>query len=176
MAESKDKQYEYTLVVVKPDGLKKSLTGNILTKLSEGRLTIIGAKVLKVTRELAEAHYRHLKEKPFFNDLVAYIQGKPYGEEYERVMALVYKGPTAIKTVRDLAGSTNPEEADSVSIRGAFGRITTKGVFENVIHASSSTEDAEREIKLWFEPHEIIGDIYPSKEVMGEPKKIRVWA
>lgn len=167
---------QYTLVVVKPDGLKKSLTGNILTKLAETRLVIVGAKVLTVSRELAEAHYRHLKDKPFFNDLIEYIQGKPYGKEYERVMALVYRGPDAIQKVRQLAGSTNPEEADSVSIRGAFGRITTKGVFENVIHASSDPKDAEREIKLWFRPDELVGDIYPVKRVKSEPKEITVWA
>ena len=126
---------QQTLVVIKPDGLVKSLTGNILTKLSETRLKIIAAKVTRVSRDLAESHYQHLKTKPFFEDLVQYIQGKVYGAEYERVMALVYEGPDAILKVRQLAGATNPEEADPVSIRGAFGRITTKGVYENVIHA-----------------------------------------
>src|SRR5262245_53584172 len=123
---------QYTLVLIKPDGLKKSLTGNILSKLSEGRLVIIGAKIVRVSRELAEQHYQHLRDKPFFKDLVEYIQGKPYGPEYERVMALVYRGSNAIAKVREIGGSTNPEEADSVTIRGAYGRITTKGVFENV--------------------------------------------
>jgi nucleoside-diphosphate kinase len=99
-----DASVEYTLVVVKPDGLKKSLTGNILTKLAEARFMIIGAKVLRVSRELAEQHYQHLKGKPFFNDLIDYIQGKPYGPDFERVMALVYKGPNAIKKIREIAG------------------------------------------------------------------------
>lgn len=167
---------EYTLVVVKPDGLKKSLTGNILTKLAEARFMIVGAKVVRVSRELAEAHYQHLKEKPFFKDLIDYIQGKPYGPEFERVMALVYKGPNAIQKVREIAGATNPEEADSVSIRGSFGRITTKGVFENVIHASSDAKDAEREIKLWFKPEEIVVDIFPTKHVRVEAADVTVWA
>lgn len=167
---------QYTLVLIKPDGLKKSLTGNILTKLSETRLVILGCKVVRVSRELAESHYRHLKDKPFFGDLVEYIQGKPYGPDYQRVMALVYGGPDAIQKVRQLAGATNPEEADSVSIRGAYGRITTKGVFENVIHASANPEDAEREIKLWFQPHELVGDTYPTKKVRGEPQEAVVWA
>ena len=125
---------------------------------------------------MAEKHYIHLKDKPFFNDLIDYIQGKPYGPDFERVMALVYKGPNAIKRIREIAGATNPEEADSVSIRGAFGRITTKGVFENVIHASSDTKDSEREIKLWFKPDEIVLDIYPTKIARSEPKDERVWA
>lgn len=167
---------EVTLVIVKPDGLKKSLTGNILTKLAEARFMIVGAKVVRVSRELAEAHYQHLKEKPFFNDLIEYIQGKPYGPEFERVMALVYKGPNAIKKVREIAGATNPEEADSVSIRGSFGRITTKGVFENVIHASSDAKDAEREIKLWFKPEEIVAEIYPTKKATIASAESIVWA
>jgi nucleoside-diphosphate kinase len=170
-----EENIEFTLVIVKPDGLKKSLTGNILTKLAEARFMIIGAKVVQVSRELAEKHYIHLKDKPFFKDLIDYIQGKPYGPEFERVMALVYKGPNAIKRVREIAGATNPEEADSVSIRGAFGRITTKGVFENVIHASSDTTDAEREIKLWFKPEEIVVSIYPSKKVKVEAKEELIW-
>lgn len=165
-----------TLVLIKPDGLKKSLTGNILTKLAETRLIIIGARVLSVPRDLAEAHYIHLKDKPFFDELIRYIQGEFYGEDYRRVMAMVYRGDNAIKKVRDLAGATNPEEADSVSIRGAYGRITTKGVYENVIHASSSTEDAEREIKLWFKPSELVGQIYPTKKVVRDKVEEIIWA
>jgi nucleoside-diphosphate kinase len=171
-----EEHIENTLVIVKPDGLKKSLTGNILTKLAEARFMIIGAKVLRVSRPLAEQHYQHLKDKPFFNDLIDYIQGKPYGPDFERVMALVYKGPNAIKRIREIAGATNPEEADSVSIRGAFGRITTKGVFENVIHASSDAKDSEREIKLWFKPDEVVADIYPVKKVRAEAHEETVWA
>ncbi|MGB3057776.1 MAG: nucleoside-diphosphate kinase, partial [Candidatus Omnitrophota bacterium] len=79
----------------------------------------------------------------------------------KKVMALIYWGEDAIGKVREICGETNPEEADAVSIRGAYGRITTKGVYENVIHASANTEDAENEIKLWFEPDEIIVDVYP---------------
>jgi nucleoside-diphosphate kinase len=169
-------EWQNTLVLVKPDGLKKSLTGNILTKLAETRLIIVGAKVVSVSKELAEQHYIHLKDKPFFPDLLNYIQGKIYGEEYQRVLAMVYRGENAIQKVRDIAGSTNPEEADSTSIRGAYGRITTKGVFENVIHASSNTTDAEREIKLWFKPSEIVGNIYPTKKATIEKHEETAWA
>jgi len=145
-----------TLVLIKPDGLLKSLTGNILTKLSEAKLDIVGAKVVRVSRELAEQHYQHLKDKPFFDELVRYIQGKLHGPHYERVLALVYEGEDAINRVRKIAGATNPEEADPTTIRGAYGRITTKGVYENVIHSSSDAKDAEREIALWFRPEEIV--------------------
>lgn len=165
-----------TLVLIKPDGLKKSLTGNILTKLSETKLIIVAAKVVQVTKELGTQHYIHLKDKPFFPELLDYIQGKMYGPEYQRVLAMVYRGDNAIKKVRDISGATNPEEADPTSIRGAYGRITTKGVFENVIHASSSSEDAEREIKLWFTPDEIVGDLYPTKTVDLSKEKRLTWA
>src|ERR1041385_7115087 len=97
---------QHTLILIKPDGLKKSLTGNILTKLAETKLMIIGAKVVRVSKELAEAHYFHLKDKPFFPGLVEYIQGGIYGEDYRRVLAMVYRGPDAIKKVRDIGGAT----------------------------------------------------------------------
>ncbi len=100
------------------------------------------------------------------------------GELHDRhkVMAMVYWGDDAIQKVRDLCGATNPEEADPVSIRGAYGRITTAGIYENVIHTSANSEDAQREIKLWFEPDEVIVDIYPTKEVVENNIKKRVWA
>jgi len=163
-----------TLVLIKPDGLKKSLTGNILTRLAETKLRIVGAKVVHVSKELAEEHYAHLKSKPFFNDVIKYLMGDLHGEEYSRVLALVYKGEDAIGKVRKLAGATNPEEADATSIRGQYGRLTTAGLFENVLHCSDTEESAEREIKLWFQPDEIVEDIYPTKEAEIK-QKTRVW-
>lgn len=154
---------EPTLVLIKPDGLVKSLTGNILTRLSETKLEIVAAKMVRVNDKLAKEHYVHLRDKPFFNELVKYLKGEIH--DRCKVLAMVYYGESAINKVRQLAGATNPEEADSVSIRGQYGRITTKGVYENVIHASSNLQEAEREIKLWFRPDEIIIDLYPTKIV-----------
>ena len=165
---------EAVLVLIKPDGLKKSLTGNILTRLSETKLEIVAAKMVRVSRELAEEHYKHLKDKPFFEDLVKYIQGELH--DRRKVMALVYWGADAITKCRELAGATNPEEAESTSIRGSYGRITTSGVYENVIHVSSNAAEAEREIKLWFQPQEIIVDLYPKKEITEKEKKVTIWA
>jgi nucleoside-diphosphate kinase len=165
---------QQTLVIIKPDGLSKSLTGNILTRLSETKLEIVAAKVVCVTTELATQHYIHLKDKPFFPDVIKYLKGGYH--DRKKVLAMVYWGADAIKKVRAIAGATNPEEADPVSIRGAYGRVTTKGVFENVIHASSSPEDAEREIKLWFKPEEIIVDCYPVKETILNNFKTRIWS
>ncbi|MDR1087013.1 MAG: nucleoside-diphosphate kinase [Endomicrobium sp.] len=167
---------EQLLILIKPDGVKKSLTGNILTKLSEARMVIIGSKTVKVSRELAQAHYHQLKDKPFFGELVDYIQGKIYGEPYDRVLAFVYQGEDAIARMRKIAGATNPEEADPVSIRGAYGRITTKGVYENVVHCSSDPSEAKREIELWFKPEEIVKQIYPTKKIVIEKEEKEEWA
>lgn len=165
---------EQTLVLIKPDGLKKSLTGNVLTRLSESKLEIVAAKIVRVSRQLAEEHYKHMQYKPFFPELIKYIRGELH--QRRKVLAMVYWGKGAISKVRELAGATNPEEADPVSIRGAYGRITTKGVYENVIHTSRDKAEAEREIKLWFSPDEIIVDLYPTRTVQLEKVKKKVWA
>lgn len=162
------------LILIKPDGLKKSLTGNILTRLSETKLEIVAAKIARVSKELAIDHYKHLKDKPFFNDLIKYIRGEFH--DRRKVMALIYWGKDAITKCRELAGATNPEEAEPTSIRGSYGRITTSGVYENVIHVSANELDAEREIKLWFQPHEIIVDLYPVKVEIEKECKQKVWA
>jgi nucleoside-diphosphate kinase len=158
---------EQSLVLIKPDGLVKSLTGNIITKLSETELQIAGAKIVEVTKELAEEHYQHLREEKFFDELIKYIMGYFHTK---RVLALIYHGEDAIQKVRRIVGLTDPEKADPISIRGKYGRITRVGVFENVIHASENEKEAEREIKLWFRPDEIVYNIYPteSKEVKLE--------
>lgn len=162
------------LILIKPDGLKKSLTGNILSRLSETKLEIVAAKMVRVSKELAEEHYQQLKDKPFFAEIIKYLQGDLHGRK--KVMALVYWGNDAIKKCRDLAGSTNPEEAESTTIRGSYGRITTSGIYENVVHVSSNPSEAEREIKLWFAPDEIIVDLYPSKEIVQNEVKKKAWA
>ncbi|MBW2980676.1 nucleoside-diphosphate kinase [Candidatus Woesearchaeota archaeon] len=149
---------EQCLVLIKPDGLKKSLTGDILSMLSKTELIIVGAKIVEVTQELAEEHYQHLKEEKFFGELIKYIMGEYHTR---RVLALVYHGQDACKKVRDVVGATNPEKAEPISIRGKYGRITTRGVFENVVHASENAKEAEREIKLWFRPDELVETIYP---------------
>ncbi len=151
---------EQSLILIKPDGLVKSLTGNIISKLSETTLKIVGAKIVQVTQELAEEHYQHLKEEKFFDELIKYIIGEYHTK---RVLALVYHGENAIKNIRKIVGETNPETAEPTSIRGKYGRITQAGVFENVVHASENTKEAEREIKLWFRPDELVYSLYPTE-------------
>ncbi|MBM3247476.1 hypothetical protein FJZ17_02980 [Candidatus Pacearchaeota archaeon] len=161
------------LVLIKPDGLVKSLTGNILSALSETKLKIIGSKVVSVKKEFAEKHYsslrdeqikKHGKEKgeKIFQSVLKYIQGEFHTN---RVLALAYHGEDAIAKIRQIAGSTNPEDADPTSIRGKYGRIHSKtGVYENVMHASANEQDAKREIQLWFQPEELTEVIYPTKK------------
>lgn len=165
---------EQAFILIKPDGLSKSLTGNILTRLSETKLEIVAAKMIRVSKELAEEHYKHLRAKPFYNDLIKYIMGGFHSRK--KVMAMIYWGEDAIQKCRQIAGTTNPEEAEATSIRGSYGRITTSGVYENVIHVSSDAKEAEREIKLWFEPDEVIVDMYPVKEVVLKELKKKAWA
>ena len=88
---------QQTLVLIKPDGLVKSLTGNIITELSDTGLIIVGAKIVQVTRELAEEHYHHLKEEKFFDELIRYIIGEFHTK---RVLALVYEGESTISKIR----------------------------------------------------------------------------
>ena len=161
------------LVIIKPDGLVKSLTGDIISKLSETQLKIVGAKIVSVKKELAEAHYNKLKEEQIakkgeeignkiYEGTLKYIQGEYHTN---RVFTLVYQGEDAIKKIRDLAGETNPESASPTTIRGKYGRIHSKtGVFENVVHVSDSEESAKREIQLWFSPEDLAETIYPTKK------------
>jgi nucleoside-diphosphate kinase len=161
------------LVLIKPDGLIKSLTGNIISCLSETKLKIVGAKIVSVKKELAEKHYSELRQrliekfgeergKETFESIIKYIQGEYHTN---RVMAMVYEGENAIQKVRELAGETNPEEAHPVSLRGKYGRINSKtNVFENVVHVSDSEKNAKKEIQLWFEPMELSNVIYPTKK------------
>lgn len=165
---------EACLIIIKPDGIIKSLTGDIISTLSETRLKIIAAKIVSVKKELAEAHYHELKEKKpqIFENTLKYIMGEYHTN---RILALIYYGEGAIEKIRSLVGKTNPEEADSTTIRGKYGRINSKtGVLENCIHASDSPINAEREIKLWFKPEEIVIDLYPT-ETITEETETKKW-
>lgn len=168
------------LVLVKPDGLTKSLTGEIITTLSQAKLKIVGAKIVSMQKELAEAHYSELKQnlvrkhgeekgKNIFENVMAYILGTFHTN---RILALVYHGEDAIQKIRDLAGSTNPEDAEPTSIRGKYGRINSKtNVLENVVHASDTEENAKKEIQLWFSPDELAELIYPIQKRNVEVEK-----
>ena len=143
-----------TLLIMKPDAIRKGLIGATLSRLEALQLEIIGAKAVRVSRQLAREHYKFLREKPFFEELLDYLVGRLHGVNY--VLAFVLWGPDAIERVRRMVGATHPEKADPASIRGALGRMTAAGVMENVVHASASPQEAQREIALWFRSSELL--------------------
>jgi nucleoside-diphosphate kinase len=166
-----DKEFEQTLVLIKPDALRNSLTGYVLSQLSEFHtgLRFAGAKIVHVNKMLAEEHYAEHKGKLFFPSLIEYITGvahSPDNPGTRRVIAIVFQGPGAVRKIRDLAGPTNPLVArekkpgciralgTNVPFKDAHGTIIGERM-DNLIHASASTAEAEREVKLWFKPHDL---------------------
>ena len=149
---------ERTLVLIKPDAMVKSLAGNIISELYHLNLKMIGLKLVNVQKELAEQHYFEIKEKrgqEIFDKLIKHITGELHNNE--NVIAIVYEGKDAIQKVRNLAGTTNPEEAEPNTIRGKYGRIHSQtDCYENLIHASDSKKSAEKEIALWFNDGELV--------------------
>lgn len=134
-----------TLVLVKPDGVQRLLTGRILARFEERGLKVVGLKLVRVDRELAERHYAIHREKPFFGGLVDFITSSP-------LVALALEGPNAISVVRAMVGATRPNEAGPGTIRGDFALETA----QNLIHASDGPETAATELELWFEPAELL--------------------
>ncbi|HEY5283816.1 MAG TPA: nucleoside-diphosphate kinase [Polyangia bacterium] len=169
-------QNEQTLVLIKPDALKNSLTGYVLSQLSEFHtgLRFAATKIVHVSTMLAGEHYAEHRGKFFFPSLLDYIQGRlHYAKEpwKRRVIALVYQGPRAVAKVRELCGPTNPHKAraEQPGCIRSLGTVETlkdaegKSLgdrMDNLIHASANQADAEREIKLWFKP----GDIPPAMQ------------
>lgn len=163
-----------SLVIIKPDGLDKRLVGIILDKFLKVGLKIAAIRLVKANRKRAEEHYRHIKGTPFFKITIDYFVGKFHKQKY--LLAAVLLGEDAIKKCRQIAGATDPRDANAVSLRGAFGRVTPQGFFENVIHVSSDPKEAEREIKLWFQPEDITIRLFPVKTKIEKSIKKRVWA
>lgn len=136
---------ERTLVLVKPDGVQRGLIGEIIKRLENRGLRLIGAKFIQVSRELAETHYGIHKGKPFYESLLDYITSAP-------VMAMAWDGPSAVAAVRQTMGATRPTEASPGSIRHDFGLEIGK----NLTHASDSVENGQNEVALWFDEKELI--------------------
>ncbi|GCC10173.1 nucleoside diphosphate kinase [archaeon] len=136
---------ERTFVMVKPDAVARSLTGEIISRMENKGLKIVALKMVKISEEIAKRHYEEHNEKPFFYSMVSYMTSGP-------VVVLVVEGVGAVKVVRKLVGATDPKEADSGTIRGDFAI----DIGRNVIHASDSIASAEREIGLYFAKDEII--------------------
>jgi nucleoside-diphosphate kinase len=130
---------ETTLVLVKPDGVRRALCGEIVSRFERRGYELRGARLLKISRALAQQHYAEHKERPFFGELVSFITSGP-------LVAMVLEGDEAVRAARQVIGATNPLEANTGSIRGDFA----VEVGQNMVHGSDSAESAEREANLFF--------------------------
>lgn len=141
-------------MLIKPEGMQKRIAGDVMSQFINSTLKLVGLKLIKPPEALVKKHYGHLKDKFFYQQIVDYLTGKFHGKS--PIVAMVFEGEKAVERARSIAGATNPEEAAANSVRGKYGRITTKGLFENIVHVSSSTSEAKREIALWFKKSELI--------------------
>lgn len=136
---------ERTLVLVKPDGVQRGLTGEVITRLERRGLRLVGMKFMHMTEELARRHYAEHTEKPFFPGLITYITSGP-------VVAMVWEGSRAIEIVRSTMGKTAPADSAPGTIRGDFALE----VGRNIVHGSANAEDAAREVGIFFAADELI--------------------
>lgn len=136
---------ERTLIIVKPDGVQRGLTGEIIRRFETRGLRIVGMKFMSVSRALAEQHYAIHKGKPFYEPLVNYITSGP-------VVVMALEGTNAVEAARGTIGATNPAKAAAGSIRGDLGIE----IGRNLVHGSDSVENGQAEIALWFKPDELV--------------------
>ncbi|MBW9140491.1 MAG: nucleoside-diphosphate kinase [Candidatus Aramenus sp.] len=134
-----------TFVMIKPDGVKRKLVGEIISRIERKGLNIVAMKMVQISRERAEELYAEHKGKSFFPELISYITSGP-------VVCMVVEGDEAVAVMRKMIGATDPKEASPGTIRGDFA--LSKG--ENVIHASDSEEKARREMSIFFREEEIL--------------------
>lgn len=136
---------ERTFVMLKPGVLCRRIVGEIISRIERKGFIIVGLKIMRISRDLAEQHYAEHRGKPFFGQLIEYITSEP-------VVAMVLEGDNSVKMMRLLCGATNPEEALPGTIRGDYAMHTNF----NIIHASDSPEAAAREIGLFFRSEELV--------------------
>jgi nucleoside-diphosphate kinase len=136
---------ERTFLAIKPDGVQRHLVGEIIRRYEAKGFKLIGLKMLKPSRELAEKHYAVHKERPFFAGLVDFITSGP-------LVAMVWEGDGAVASARKIIGATNPLTAEPGTIRGDFG----VNIGRNIIHGSDAIETAQTEIALWFTQEELV--------------------
>ncbi|MBF2057386.1 MAG: nucleoside-diphosphate kinase [Cyanobacterium sp. T60_A2020_053] len=136
---------ERTFLMIKPDGVQRNLVGEVIKRLENKGFSLVGLKLMSVSRELAEKHYDVHKERPFFGDLVEFIISSP-------VVAMVWEGDGVVASARKIIGATNPLSAEPGTIRGDFG----VSIGRNLIHGSDAIETAQREISLWFGDEELV--------------------
>ena len=135
-----------TFSIIKPDATRRNLTGAVTAKLEEAGLRVVASKRIRMTREQAEGFYAVHRERPFFNDLVAFMTSGP-------VVVQVLEGEDAVKRNRDIMGATNPADAAEGTIRKSFA----ESIESNSVHGSDSDENAAIEIAYFFNDDEIVG-------------------
>ena len=136
---------ERTFIMIKPDGVQRGLIGDIVSRFEQRGYTLVGAKFMQVSKELAVKHYAEHRERPFFGELVSFITSSP-------VFAMVWEGDQVISTARAMMGKTNPVDAVPGTIRGDYAI----SVGMNIIHGSDSAESSAREIGMWFQASELV--------------------
>ncbi|TXT62183.1 MAG: Nucleoside diphosphate kinase [Promethearchaeota archaeon] len=132
-----------SLIILKPDAVRRKLVGKIMNRFEENDLEIKALQMVHISKKLAENHYAEHKGKDFYDTLIRFITSGPS-------IALILEGENAIGCIRALVGATNPNEAKPGSIRGDYKEQPIKSVTENMVHASDSPESAKREITLFF--------------------------
>jgi len=136
---------ERTFVAIKPDGVQRGLVGEIIRRFEAKGFTLVGLKLMRVSKELAEKHYDVHRERPFFPSLVAFITSGP-------LVAMVWEGDGVVAAARKIIGATDPLNAEPGTIRGDFAISISR----NLIHGSDAIETAQREIGLWFTNDELV--------------------
>jgi nucleoside-diphosphate kinase len=137
---------ERTLIIAKPDALQRSLVGEIIKRLEQKGLKLIGIKMLSLDKALLDEHYSHLTDKPFYADLEQFMKSSP-------VVVMAWEGFECVNSVRIIVGATNPREADAGTIRGDF----SIGTGRNLVHASDSKENGEKEVARFFSDNDLFG-------------------
>lgn len=151
------RKVERTFLMIKPDAVQRNLIGEIISRIENKGLKLVGGKLMQVPTELAEKHYSEHEGKPFYEKLISFITSAP-------VFAMVVEGEDAVAVSRHIIGSTNPSEAAPGTIRGDLGLT----VGRNIIHGSDSVESAQREISLWFNSNEIADYTSPREDWLYE--------
>lgn len=149
-----DEHIERTFVALKPDTVRRGITGEIITTFEEAGFKVIGMKMVWADEDLLEEHYSEHVDKDFYERLEEYMKSGP-------VIAMVLEGVNAVKNVRKIVGETDPREASPATIRGRFAHMSfahadeSGSLHKNIIHASAELDEAEKEIDLWFDDEEV---------------------
>ncbi len=145
---------ETTFVALKPDAVKRGITGDIISTIERAGLKISGMKMVQASDQLLEEHYREHVDKPFYESLADYMKEGP-------IVAMAVEGAHAVENIRKIVGDTDAREAHPATIRGRFAHMSMEHAdsagknYKNIIHASATKEEAEKELEIWFDESEI---------------------